>query len=188
MLKEGAWLRLAQCSVAVLALGLSATAAADQFGLQIAGGQANHDNNKVKKIDLGGVWDPGLNFWNLGDWHFTLLGEAHLAYWHPTSGVDRHDVVEFGVGPVLRFEKKTGAIRPFVEWSEGVRLLSHARISDEYTLSTAFQFSDMVGVGAKFGETGQYQAGFRFQHMSNASIKHPNPGINFSQFYLQYNF
>jgi lipid A 3-O-deacylase len=194
MLKNGARLRLLQCAVTALALGVSATAAADatdatnEFGIQLAGGQANHGGNKEKKLDLGGVWDPGLNFWNIGAWHFTLVGEAHLGYWHPSTGDDRNNVVEFGLGPVLRFEKSAGAIRPYVEWGEGVRVLSHARVNDQYTLSTAFQISDMVGVGAKFGAKGQYQAGFRFQHMSNASIKHPNPGINFSQIYVQYNF
>jgi len=46
----------------------------------------------------------------------------------------------------------------------------------------------MVGIGAQFGAKQQYQAGYRFQHLSNASIKKPNPGINFNQIYLQYNF
>jgi len=50
------------------------------------------------------------------------------------------------------------------------------------------QFADMVGVGATFGPHQNYQAGFRFQHLSNAGIEHPNPGINFSEIYVQYNF
>jgi lipid A 3-O-deacylase len=70
----------------------------------------------------------------------------------------------------------------------GVRLLSHPTIASDYTLSTAFQFADMVGVGAQFGSHQQYLAGFRFQHLSNADIKRPNPGIDFTQLYLQYNF
>jgi hypothetical protein len=32
------------------------------------------------------------------------------------------------------------------------------------------------------------QAGFRFQHLSNADIKRPNPGMNFSRIYFQYEF
>jgi hypothetical protein len=55
-------------------------------------------------------------------------------------------------------------------------------------MSSAFQFADMVGVGASFGSHQQYEAGFRFQHLSNASIKEPNPGIDFEQLYVQYNF
>jgi hypothetical protein len=55
-------------------------------------------------------------------------------------------------------------------------------------MSSSFQFADLVGVGAQFGEHQNYQAGFRFQHLSNAGIRKPNPGINFSQIYVQYNF
>jgi hypothetical protein len=55
-------------------------------------------------------------------------------------------------------------------------------------LGTAFQFADMAGVGMQFGSHQQYQAGYRFQHISNGGIKEPNPGINFHQLYLQYNF
>jgi hypothetical protein len=54
-------------------------------------------------------------------------------------------------------------------------------------LFTAFQFANMAGVGVQFGGRQQYQAGYRFQHVSNGGIKEPNPGINFHQLYLQYN-
>jgi lipid A 3-O-deacylase len=161
---------------------------AGPWGIQLGVGRSNHGGNKTHKGDLGIVWDPGFHFVELGGWHFTLLAEAHLAEWHPTTGTHTNNITEFGAGPVLRFEKESGMVRPFVEWGEGLRVLSHARVSDSYTLSTAFQFADMLGVGLKFGQTGQYQAGFRFQHLSNASIKRPNPGINFEQIYLQYNF
>ncbi len=81
-----------------------------------------------------------------------------------------------------------GQVRPFIEAGAGVRLLTHPTISDNFSMSTAFQFADVVGVGAQFGERQQYQVGYRFQHVSNAGIKEPNPGVNFHQFYVQYNF
>ena len=90
--------------------------------------------------------------------------------------------------PVLRFVKSAGYIRPFIEAGVGVRLLSHTRITENFSVGGVFQFADMVGVGAIFGAHQNYQAGFRFQHLSNGGIKEPNPGINFSQLYLQYNF
>jgi lipid A 3-O-deacylase len=178
--------KLAQAAI-VLSLGLTSVAAhADRFGLQIAGGVANHD---FKKADVGIVWDPNLTWWEIGGFHFTLLGEGHVAYWHTKeSNSVNPNVWEFGVTPVLRFVKSSGYFRPFVEAGVGVRVLSHARITNDYTLSSGFQFADMVGVGMIFGQKQNYQAGFRFQHISNASIKEPNPGINFEQVYLQYNF
>lgn len=175
--------RLAVCSAFSFA---SAAAHADRFGLQIGGGVANND---IKKADLGVVWDPDLTWWELGGFHFTLLGEGHVAYWHSTGDNPVNpNIWEFGVTPVVRFVKSSGYFRPFIEAGIGVRLLSHARITEDLTVSTAFQFADMVGVGVIFGEKQNYQAGFRFQHVSNAGIKDPNPGINFSQLYLQYNF
>lgn len=166
-------------------MALPGLARADTFGVQIGGGIGQHG---VDKVDLGLVWDPGINWWEIGGWHFSLVGEAHVAYWHAREGTSRNDVYEFGVQPMVRFIKSEGAIRPFIEAGAGVRGLSHAVINDGYTLSTAFQFTEIVGVGAQFGAHQQYQAGLRFQHVSNAGIKDPNPGINFSQLYLQYNF
>jgi len=173
-----------ESAAALLLFGVSAAGHADQFGLQLAAGQANEHN--VQKLDLGLVWDPGLNWWDTGDWHFSLVGEAHLAYWH-THGI-HPAIYEAGVAPMLRFIKDTGSVRPYLEVGAGLRVLSHTRIYDSYTLSSAFQFTEIVGVGAQFGSRQQYQAGLRFQHISNADIKEPNPGINFGQLYVQYNF
>ncbi|MEM5461645.1 acyloxyacyl hydrolase [Paraburkholderia phytofirmans] len=173
-------------SVLALAILLPASSAlADSWGVQIAGGLADHH---VRKADLGVVWDPNWTWWEIGGWHFALVAEGHVAYWHTDEGNVHNHIFEFGATPVIRFVKSSGFIRPFVEAGIGVRILSHPSISESYTLSSAFQFADMVGVGAQFGSKQQYQGGFRFQHLSNASIKEPNPGINFSQIYLQYNF
>ena len=55
-------------------------------------------------------------------------------------------------------------------------------------MSTAFQFSDTLGAGVQFGNRARSTVGVRFQHLSNASIKRPNPGINFTQVYYQQSF
>lgn len=170
---------------ALLAFG-AASAHADQFGIQLGAGVADHD---VKKLDLGLVWDPGWQWWHIGGFHFTVVGEGHVAYWHLTeTAATQPQIWEFGFTPMFRIIKDTGWFRPFFEAGVGVRLLSHVELTPDRTLSSAFQFADTVGVGAQFGEHQNYQAGFRFQHMSNADIKTPNPGLNFSQIYLQYNF
>ncbi|MFM0277761.1 acyloxyacyl hydrolase [Paraburkholderia sediminicola] len=161
-------------------------ARADEFGLQFAAGVADHD---VKKADIGFAWDPGLAWWHIGGYHFAVIGEAHAAYWNIREDhASRPDIWEFGLTPVLRIIKDAGWIRPYFEAGVGIRLLSHVRETEDRTLSSSFQFADMVGVGAQFGERQNYQAGFRFQHISDGGIKRPNPGINFSELYVQYNF
>jgi lipid A 3-O-deacylase len=187
MNNKKAWRNLTAIRGAVLLAlwGASAAASADQFGMQVAAGIADHD---VKKADLGFVWDPKLTWWYIGGFHFTVVGEAHVAYWHAGDNAIHSNIFEVGAQPMFRIIKDSGAIRPYFEAGAGVRALSHPTVSSDYTLSSAFQFTEVVGVGAQFGGRQQYQAGFRFQHISNADIKRPNPGINFSQLYLQYNF
>jgi hypothetical protein len=51
-----------------------------------------------------------------------------------------------------------------------------------------FQFGNNVGAGYRFGAKGAFDLGVRYQHLSNASIKRPNNGINFTQVRLQYWF
>ncbi|WP_322106503.1 acyloxyacyl hydrolase [Paraburkholderia sp. J41] len=171
--------------VALSAFG-AASAHADTWGVQIAPGVADND---VKKLDFGLVWDPGLQWWHFAGYHFTVVGEAHVAYWKlDDPNAIYANTWEFGATPVFRIVKDAGWFRPFFEAGVGVRLLSHVRQTPFRTMSSSFQFADMVGVGAQFGEHANYQAGFRFQHISNADIKRPNPGLNFSEIYLQYNF
>jgi lipid A 3-O-deacylase len=184
--KSGWQARMARAACAAVLVFGAAGAQADQFGIQLGPGVADHD---VKKLDLGLVWDPGLQWWHFAGFHFTVVGEFHAAYWKlDETAASQPHIWEFGVTPVFRIIKDTGWIRPFFEAGIGVRLLSHVELTPDRTLSSAFQFADMVGVGAQFGEHQNYQAGFRFQHISNADIKTPNPGLNFSWVYVQYNF
>ncbi|MGF6570407.1 lipid A 3-O-deacylase [Paraburkholderia sp. GAS333] len=166
-------------------LGASGLASADQFGVQMGAGVGDRH---IKKLDLGLAWDPNLTWWYIGDWHFSLIGEAHASWWHTNEGDVHGNVGEIGVTPVIRFIRSSGMVRPYIEVGAGVRLLSTTRISSTFSVATAFQFADMAGVGLQFGGHQQYLAGYRFQHISNGGIKEPNPGINFSQLYLQYNF
>ena len=172
-------------TVGAVLVATSGWASAGQFGVQVAGGLGDRH---VKKLDLAFVWDPDLTWWQIGDWHFSLIGEAHVAWWHTNEGNVHDNIGEVGVTPIIRFIKGSGSIRPYAELGAGIRLLSSPRISSTFTLGTAFQFADMAGVGMQFGSHQQYQAGYRFQHVSNGGIKEPNPGINFHQLYLQYNF
>ncbi|AOJ75888.1 deacylase [Burkholderia ubonensis] len=166
-------------------LGGSGAALADRWGIQAGGGFS--DRHSIDKGSLGVVWDPGWTWWEIGGWHFAFVMEGNVSYWH-TNGNVHTSIWEVGATPMFRFIKSAGAVRPYVEAGAGIRLLSHPTISNDLSMSTAFQFADVAGVGVQFGQRQQYQVGYRFQHVSNAGIKEPNPGINFHQFYLQYNF
>lgn len=73
----GGFDKVATGVLAMLLAAGSTVARADQFGVQFADGVVDHD---VKKSDLGLVWDPGLSWWRIGGFHFTLVGEVHASY------------------------------------------------------------------------------------------------------------
>lgn len=174
--------------IALMVLAPVAGHAENTFGIQFGGGIANEHAHHLDKADIALTWDPHLEFWELGSWGFKVLGEAHAAYWHINQADQNGNIGEFGLSPVLRFERNKGYFRPYVEGSVGIRFLSHPSFASNYTMSSSFQFADMLGVGLAFGNKEQYAVGYRFQHLSNASIKEPNPGVDFHIVYFQYNF
>ncbi len=152
------------------------------LGVQLGIGIGSH---QTQIADLAVVWDPKLQWCDNGTWHCSLIGEVHLAQWRV---LHHKNVTELGITPVFLYSQNAGSIRPYIEAGIGVRLLSRAGMADNYTLSSGFQFADMIGAGATFGPSMRYKVGLRLQHISNAGIKRPNPGINFAQAFFQYHF
>jgi len=172
-------------AAALLAAGLSGTARAAPTVQAAFGRDPSHN---INKYEIALNWDSGFNWGNPDNWLLRLQWEAELAEWIPNSGTNRHNVTELGFTPIVRLEKHGAGIVPFLELGLGARVLSSTYTSDEHRSGTAFQFSEIVGVGAMFGAKQQYEAGFRFQHISNAGIKEPNPGTNFYTGYVRYHF
>ena len=170
---------------AVAALGTSALAHADP-GVHVAFGRDPGHN--LNKYEIGVNWDSGFAWGNPQGWLVKLQWEAELAEWNARSGTNAQNVTEFGFSPIFRLEKRGGSLVPFLEASVGVRMMSHKATSDEHRSGSLFQFSDMIGVGMAFGPKTAYEAGFRYQHVSNAGIKQPNPGSGFYTGYMRYRF
>ncbi|MBY4896616.1 acyloxyacyl hydrolase [Cupriavidus sp. AU9028] len=178
-------LRAASAAVAALAALTMAPAHADP-GLHFA--YARDTGEGINKAELGLNWDTPYKWGNPQGWQLKVQGEVNVAHWDARRGTNQRDVWELGLSPILRLEKRGGSVVPFAEASVGVRLLSHTSTSDEHRFSTAFQFSDMVGLGVAFGPQQRIEAGVRYQHISNASIKRPNPGTDFLTGYVRYRF
>ena len=134
------------------------------------------------------------------DWNQPLAtGEAWLlgaywdltvGHWHPHyAGGGNHDVNDIGLTPVLRItERQRSAIAPYAEAGIGAHLISEHHLYDGRDMSTNFQFGDHIGAGVSFGDQYAWDLGVRVQHLSNAGIKNPNPGINFLQVRAAYHF
>ena len=151
----------------------------------------------------GGVSDssPSMGMWRLGaqwelfkwfegsSWNLVNYLELSAGSWHATDVDGSHDIGDIGLTPVFRLQKAgLDGFIPYAEVGVGIHGLTSTNITKNRQFSTNFQFGDHVGVGLRFGEKAKYDVGYRYQHLSNAGIDHPNPGINFHQLHLQYHF
>lgn len=123
-------------------------------------------------------------------WRWSYYWEGNLSYWYlykQKEGEKR--LLEVGLTPNLRLEPRRAWRwgRPFVEAGIGVRLLSKVHIGAR-DLSSAFQFGSHAGFGLRFGEREAWEAAWRIEHLSNAGLRQPNPGINFTMVRLGYHW
>ena len=72
----------------------------------------------------------------------------------------------------------SSGLLPFLEVGLGAHFLSNIRF-DDLSLSTSLQFGSHIGAGIYFGKDRRFSLVYRFQHLSNASVKQPNPGVEF---------
>ncbi|MDO5623251.1 MAG: acyloxyacyl hydrolase [Pseudomonadota bacterium] len=141
----------------------------------------------VKKLGLSAGLTQAAPLWQGQAWRLVLRHELHLAGWRVPQA---HNLVEVGYSPVLRLERPVGGGPHwlYAEASIGVRLLSRTRLSPSHSMGTAYHFADMLGVGMRWGQGGRSSLGVRYQHLSNAGIKKPNPGINFVLLHYTHRF
>jgi lipid A 3-O-deacylase len=141
--------------------------------------------------DMGRVavqWDWKSRWFQGSDWHLGGYWDLGIGYWKWRDPLPEQndDIVEIGLTPVFRFQPND-LKGPYFEAGIGFHLLSRSQIGSK-RMSTLFQFGDHLGAGYRFGAKSALELGYRYQHLSNASIKKPNNGINFHQIRLQYHF
>lgn len=113
-------------------------------------------------------------------WYWSRSWEGNLSYWYLYKHIRGEEkLLEAGITPNFRLERERQWGRPYLEAGLGVHLLSkkHIGLRD---LGSTFQFGTHAGFGARFGGNAQYDLSWRIEHLSNAGIREPNPGINFS--------
>ena len=139
---------------------------------------------------VGAFWNWDKQWFAEGDWLVTGFWEASFGTWRGHSAAGNNQTVkDVGITPVFRLQQKNpGGFAPYAEAAIGFHLITPTFINADRKFSTAFQFGDHVGFGMRFGERQQFDLGYRFQHLSNGSIKKPNQGINFNQVRFAYSF
>ena len=139
------------------------------------------------RIGLQNRWER--SWFEGGAWYVSGYWDAELAYLESDRG-DHNELVDVSLTPVLRVQRDaslSSGVTPFAEAGIGAHLLSDTRLGVR-VFSTAFQFGSHIGLGLGFGERGQYELSYRYQHLSNADIKQPNDGLDLHLLRLGYNF
>jgi len=127
-----------------------------------------------------GAWQKPL-----GSGVLSGFWDGYASHWS-YHGAGRDHLWLLGLTPTLRWTPDEGRSAWFLQGGVGITLTDHLYRSGDEQFSTAFNFASHVGVGLRFGEARQQEVMLRLQHISNASIKHPNPGINYVQ--LRYGY
>ena len=172
----------AAAAALVAALASTPVLAVDGLAVELGRG----DGVGMGRVGVQWDWKQPLLKWS--DWQIGGYWDLALGHWRNGSVAagQNDNITEIGITPVFRIEG-TSRVGPYVEAGIGIHLLSHSQIGDK-RLSTAFQFGDHIGFGYRFAAKSGFDLGYRFQHLSNASIKRPNPGINFHEVRLLYRF
>lgn len=147
--------------------------AVDGFSIELGGGNETAMARANARWNWDRVWDVNR------DWIATAFWEAGVGYWRGDRDKGGEDIWEVGITPVLRLNSSLSDF--FWEGGIGAHFLSHDRMDDQRIFGGRFNFGSLVGFGWRRGAKGQYEVGYRFQHISNANTAMPNDGINFHQ-------
>lgn len=138
-------------------------------------------NSKYQRFGLAYETSPLWShaFENSGQLHLSL--ELGAGYWK----ADRHDpdsMWHISAVPMVRWWP---ADTYYLELGVGPSLLSRTNFAGK-ELSTRFQFTSHVGAGFVVNDVHRF--GLRYTHVSNASIKTPNPGLDLIEASYTYRF
>jgi len=149
------------------------------------------DDNETTLYRLGlqNKWER--TWLNDGAWYVGGYWDVELAYMESDHDKSENDnLFDLGLTPVFRMQRDaslSSGVSPYAEAGIGPHLISETRLGNQQ-YSTAFQFGTLLGFGLGFGDRGQYEISYRYQHLSNADIKTPNQGMNLHLLRLGYSF
>jgi len=144
---------------------------------------------KLYRVGLQNKWQR--TWMNDGAWYVGGYWNAELGYVETDREDSENDeLYDLALTPVFRMQRDTSlssGISPYAEAGIGPHLISETRLGNR-RFSTALQFGSLIGFGLGFGDKGQYELSYRFQHVSNAGFKTPNDGMNLHMLRLGYSF
>ena len=158
----------------------------------IEGGADQRNQHRTTAYRVGGalVWDWGVKWLPFHGWYLGGQWEANVGYWNGEGGKTGVDQLwDFGITPVFRIQTddRIWGVYPFLEGAVGAHLFTETEFGNQQ-FGIHYSFGDHLGAGIRFGDHGQYELNYRYQHLSNAGLGDPNNGINFNVLRLVYHF
>ena len=177
---------LALAAAVALAGSAPSASALDRLALEF--GSAAGDTS-VDRYGATAAWDWGVQWFKSGNWYLSGYWEVGVNVWDGDKGrTGTETLVDGHITPVFRYQRDVSTPFPvFFELGVGAHGQSESEIEDK-DFDIPFAFGSHIGAGFRFGEQGQYEIMYRFQHLSNASLGDKNPGINFHLVNLGYRF
>lgn len=171
-------------------LGTEAHAFEDSArGIYFEGGRAPHGDKGATNSATVGVTLPRSLRQPVHEGALTSYWDLFISQWHaPALGSGSRNYTQLGAIYTWRYRFGGGSSAWFAEGGVGGTVMDHLYKTPDRTFSTAFQFTEVLGVGRSFGENGRHELTLRLQHFSNAGIKKPNPGENFVRLRYTYHF
>lgn len=187
--------RLARSTRSAITTGLlflgagTASAFADASpGMYLEGGSSFHGGTDADAWTIGAVlpwsWHAGAS-----EDVTSFAWDLFASRWRAPEAIDgRRNYAQIGVIATWRYRFDRGVSSWFAEGGLGGTVMNHVYRTADEPFSTAFQFTEVVGIGRRFGARGEHELSLRAQHVSNAGIKKPNPGANFMRLRYLYRF
>lgn len=146
---------------------LALAAAIPAHALDGVSGEVGTGDRGVSMVRAGAHWGQPVRWLPR---NVTLHWELSLARWD----ADPEPIYDLGVTPVFRYSP--GERGRYLEAAIGLHYLSGMSVHPAAPFSSRFQFGDHIGIGFRGA---MYDVGVRLQHLSNAGLRNPNPGVNF---------
>lgn len=165
----------------LLAGAMAAVSAAAESEVAVFGGEHDNYARVGAHVRLAPQWTRDWGAWRLG-----LHPELELSRFRYTgdaagpSHLDQAGVIALG-----RMVRGSGNCRPYLEAGLGAALFSRTEVGAK-NFSTAFQFSQHLGLGLEIGQ--RLSVGWRYSHYSNGDIDMPNDGIDLHHLVVGWRF
>ena len=146
--------------------------------------EAGSGQGSTKVLRLGAQWNWQKKWFTDQRWQLGGYWDAQIGAWDNDAGPG--SLADISLTPVFRLASADSPI--YFEAAIGFHYLSDYPSRGGSRFAPKFQFGDHLGIGARFGARKEHDLGLRLQHLSNAGIKNPNPGINLILVRYQYHF